>query len=612
MLYHYIIETFFGFAIFINALLFVPQIIAVVKQRSAKDVSLITFAGFVLIQLATVCHAVYRKDVLLGAGTGLSLILCSSLVCLIIVFRKKQSQASKNIDKDTLVEGLSLKQLVAQFPGHLYWKDLEGRCLGASDKQCHELGFANIDEMLGKSEFDFYPLDQAKKIVANDREILAAGDIVTVEEEANTAAGDVARYMSTKAPLKDGWGNVVGIIGMSVDVTHARTQEITRKELLERIISLLPGNIYWKDRDCRLLGCNLSQAKQIGLGEPKDIVGKKTVDLISKEQPADIREKLADAIDEADRQVMLTGKEVSLEEMRVAQDGTEEVYLSQKVPLYDSDDKQIVGVLGVSVDISDQKNSIKRSEEAKEAALSVNKLRQEILYNLRHDIRTPFSGIIGIAQILKVRLDEEHYPMLDSIESSADQLLSYLNDILEFSQIEAGSIPILCKPFDLKKLCEDCMLMLTPAIKNKSLDMKFDYDIKLPESLISDAFRVKRILVNLLSNAAKFTQSGSVELKVTAVKRIDTAILVRLEVKDTGIGIPEEKYQVIFEKFSRLSSSYLGAHKGIGLGLQAVKNLLEDLEGEVQVESQIGKGSVFTCLIPMQLRIEDRFQNWGA
>lgn len=155
MIYHYIIETIFGFAIFINALLFVPQIITILKRRSAKDVSLITFAGFVLIQIATLAHGIFRDDVLLSAGTGLSLILCSTLVGLII-FYKNSSRKDALADKETNVIDLTLKELLEQFPGHLYWKDLEGKCLGASKKQYQELGYSSVDELIGKTEFDFF------------------------------------------------------------------------------------------------------------------------------------------------------------------------------------------------------------------------------------------------------------------------------------------------------------------------------------------------------------------------------------------------------------------------------------------------------------------------
>lgn len=383
--------------------------------------------------------------------------------------------------------------------------------------------------------------------------------------------------------------------------TKSASKESQIRDYLENIISLLPGHIYWKDLNCRFLGCNDLQAKTAGLASRKDIVGKSAYDVITANQSETERRAQAEAIDRVDREVLRTGQAMTLEEPLVLPDGTQKVFLSQKVPLKGSDGN-VVGLLGISMDITAQKEAELNIKKAKEEAEAANKIKDDFLYNMRHDIRTPFTGILSLSEFLAhTEPNEKRKEQLSQITYSSNLLLAYLNEILECTKINAGTVPVLSKPFDLNELIKNCLTMLKPALEQKQLKVIELYPESVPHWLMGDRFRVQRILINLLSNAVKFTDKGEIEVGVEVAQKKGRDILLKIWVRDTGIGIPKEKYDFIFEKFSRLKPSYTGTYRGTGLGLQAVRQLVHELEGDIFVKSKMNEGSQFTCILNFQL-----------
>ncbi|MBU1629332.1 MAG: hypothetical protein KKH06_04560, partial [Gammaproteobacteria bacterium] len=166
-----------------------------------------------------------------------------------------------------------------------------------------------------------------------------------------------------------------------------------------------------------------------------------------------------------------------------------------------------------------------------------------------------------------------------------------------------GKFPLLEKPFSVRQLVENLQFLEEPAAQAKGLNLTMDYPHALPDILIGDEFRMYRILINLVSNAIKFTEKGSVELRVREIKKDlnKKEILLRFIVKDTGIGIPQDKQEIIFEMFSKLTPSNTGRYQGFGLGLKLVKEFVKDLGGTIKVESAPSKGAIFICTIPFRL-----------
>lgn len=379
------------------------------------------------------------------------------------------------------------------------------------------------------------------------------------------------------------------------------TESDTIKELnntirrLHHIIDSVPVNIYWKDLDGIYRGFNQHSMTTLQGKTKEDVIGKSLREIL----PYDTLENIQ-AIEETDFAIMSSGQSSKLEEQGLNKEKQPVTYLSVKEPLYDHDGA-INGMVGISIDISELKQTESALQKAKEKAEAANRAKTEFISNMRHDLRTPFNGILGMAEILaQQENDPEKSEYIGYIVQSSKKLLDHLSEILEFTQLEEGRLPLLDKPFDLHQLIIDVSEMMQPSMTAKNLSFNVLISEDVPLSCVGDPSRTQRILMNLLSNAVKFTSQGQVCLSVMTHRDLDDTIIVSFEVKDTGIGIPEDKQDMVFEKFNRITSSYSGVYEGMGLGLHMVKNFLDELEGEVQLQSTPGQGSTFTVLIPFK------------
>lgn len=228
-----------------------------------------------------------------------------------------------------------------------------------------------------------------------------------------------------------------------------------------------------------------------------------------------------------------------------------------------------------------------------EKAKAADRAKSEFLANMSHEIRTPMNGILGMAQVLQMtRLDVQQEKQLTTLIRSSESLLTIISDILDFSKIEADKMKFKKEPFNLKDLIEETAVAARSWPGGETLGLVVRYAEGLPEAVVGDAGRVRQVLTNLVGNAVKFTADGHVMIGVNG--RVDGDTLdVRVNVTDTGIGIPEDMLPTIFEKFQQVDQSGTRAHDGTGLGLAICKRLVEMMAGEIGVESQLGQGSTF-------------------
>jgi len=250
-----------------------------------------------------------------------------------------------------------------------------------------------------------------------------------------------------------------------------------------------------------------------------------------------------------------------------------------------------------------------RTEELEHAMLraqAANHAKSEFLANMSHELRTPMAGILGMIDVtLEGDLTTEQKEQLETAQRCAWSLLALLNDILDLSKIESGRMGLEQIPFNVRAVMHDCVKSLQPRVA-RTVELTCDIAASVPEEVFGDPLRVRQIFANLLSNAVKFTEAGYIRARLHAVRRGDYEIVLRFEVEDSGIGIPEDKLPLIFDKFTQADGSVSRRYGGTGLGLAITRRLVELHRGEIRVQSQPGKGSTFAvdfvCLLSAQPR----------
>lgn len=243
----------------------------------------------------------------------------------------------------------------------------------------------------------------------------------------------------------------------------------------------------------------------------------------------------------------------------------------------------------------------KELSEAKRTAEDSVQIKQDFMANMSHEIRTPMNAIIGFTNLLlKSELNPDQKKQLENIKISGENLIVIINDILDFSKIEAGKLTIEMAPFSLRKVVENLMEMMRSKADEKGLFLKCSKDNRVVEDLVGDSVRVNQVLLNLISNAIKFTSKGGVKLEVTTLEDDDKNIKLRFSVSDTGIGIPLNKQDSIFDSFTQAEGDTTRKFGGTGLGLTIVKKLVHLMNGSVSVESTPGEGSTFIAELPFE------------
>lgn len=358
---------------------------------------------------------------------------------------------------------------------------------------------------------------------------------------------------------------------------------------LHSIIEKLPGSIYWKDKNGIYLGCNLSameKMKSVNLSW-NSIIGQTDYELFNKET--------ADQYRQHDLKVMNEQCELSTEEKVILPSGELLIQLSFKKPLLDKEGKS-VGVVGNTIDITYLKKIEAGLREAKEKTEQISQSKTEMIRHMEHDIRTPFNGIWVLSRILESReTDFEKKQLLGDISTSAKQLLDYCNSILNIIKTDTSISPILHISFNLKDLIKTVLSIETPIAKSKNLKLKLEYKKTVTETFIGDPNRLQRILLNLISNAIKFTDKGFVKIGIDVLDKAT----IQLIIADSGTGIPLKEKSFINGEIKDIDYLEINRYKGHGLGLPVVKQLIGELGGKISVWSEEGKGTVFTCLLPL-------------
>jgi PAS domain S-box-containing protein len=280
--------------------------------------------------------------------------------------------------------------------------------------------------------------------------------------------------------------------------------------------------------------------------------------------------------------------------------------------VYKDDRGNVLGVVIVARDITARKKfendlieARRNAERAKRAAEEAVKAKQQFLSNMSHEIRTPLNAIIGFTKVvLKTELSDKQKEYISAIKISGDALIVLINDILDLAKVDAGKMTFEQIPFKLSASMYAMIHLFETKINEKNLQLIKNYDPSIPEILEGDPVRLHQVILNLVSNAVKFTSKGKIIIDVKLLKQDDTCATIKFSVTDTGIGIPESKIENIFDNFQQATSGTARLYGGTGLGLAIVKQLVESQGGSVEVKSQVGKGSTFSFTLTFKKTTE--------
>jgi two-component system aerobic respiration control sensor histidine kinase ArcB len=366
---------------------------------------------------------------------------------------------------------------------------------------------------------------------------------------------------------------------------NSKVKELAFETLFDRF----PVTFFWMDRAGKMLGCNEEELKLLKLSH-EQFVGKHSLELFNEEAWFNSQE------------VMETKKNLVKEETHINGDCSQILFLSIKSPIFD-DSEKVIGLLGISLDITERKKQEEALLIAKKAE-AANKIATSFITNMRSDLHTPLSGIMNFAQLVRDEVQDARIAeYADNMFASSKALLDFVNEILEVINITSGDLPLLKKKFDAIDKTESIIALLKAKANAKNIALNFTVDKKLPRYWVGDFKRFNRIALELMANALNFTHEGKVDVTLELAKQKENNGVIKLTVKDTGIGIPQNKQEEIFLRFSRLRPSFEGIYKGAGLGLTIAKQFLDELHGEIYVDSEVNKGSTFTVLVPMNIAL---------
>ncbi len=375
------------------------------------------------------------------------------------------------------------------------------------------------------------------------------------------------------------------------------SRELVKEQyLMNLLMDSIPDNIYFKDCESKFIKINNATITKFGLSSDKDILGKTDYDLFGEEHARD-------AFEDEQRIIKTRNPVRNKVEKEDWPDGSITWVVTSKMPLKD-ENGNISGTFGITRDITEIKRAELALKEAKEKAEEADRMKSVFLANMSHELRTPLNSIIGFTGMILMGMvgdiTKEQNKQLTMVKNSAQHLLNLINDILDISKIEAGKTVILPEEFNINDVVQEVMETVTPLVSKKEFDLVGEISEKI--KIFSDRKRVKQILMNLVSNAVKFTDRGSVKIESKVLKNKN----LEVRVIDTGLGIQKKDISKLFNFFQQVDMSSTKKHEGTGLGLYLSKKLVTMLGGDITVKSEYGKGSEFAFIIPLNYKEENK------
>lgn len=487
-----------------------------------------------------------------------------------------------------------LRNFFENLPDLIYYKDAEGRMIDANSACCRHHNIS-MDEIRGKTDKDLYPGSRGEEYWAKEQRLMAKGNVLRQRECFTDDNGQIKYLDSIKIPLFSKSGRLLGLAGISRDVTsqmlgeqalvRARQESEHRAAFIQTIFDNLDDQFYYKDTQSRVLGGNKAWIRHCGAESLDDLIGKTDLEL----HPPPLGEELYNG----EQALIASGEKIRIRECHDLDDGSVNYVESIKCPMR-NEKGEVIGLAGITRDITDQVENENALIEARQAAEVANEAKSMFLAMMSHEIRTPMNGVIGAASLLSdTPLTPLQSEFVRTINVSGENLLSLINDILDYSKIEAGKIVLEKASFSLRSCIEDSFDLFARSAAKKNLELFHYIDSSIPEALIGDPSRLRQVIINLVGNAVKFTEKGEVGLRAVLIDGDDEKCHMRISVRDTGIGIPDEAKKNLFQAFTQVEGSSTRRYEGTGLGLTISRRMIELMGGRIWFESALGEGTTF-------------------
>ena len=482
--------------------------------------------------------------------------------------------------------------LVENIPMNILRKDVEGTFTFANQRFCQSM-HRQQHEIKGCTDFDLFPKELAEKYRRDDQRVMNSGAPHETVEEHISSTGERSYVHVIKTPLCDTEKRLIGIQCIFWDVTAQRQVEeqlAFERNLLRALLDNVPDRIFFKDTESRFIRCSAALAAVLGLRNPEEAIGRTSYDFFAAPRATEIHE--------AEQRLILTGKPiVNQVEQQASAAGAPQWESVSKVPIRNRTGI-VTGLIGISRDITALKQAEEDLAKARDLANENARLKARFLATMSHEIRTPMNAIIGMIDLLlDTSLDMDQRDYARQIHTSAEALLGILNDVLDYSKMDAGRLELEAAEFNLRELVEDATDLNALQSHAKHIELACHFDPQCAAIYKGDAGRLRQVLLNLVSNAIKFTEAGFVRVVVAADS---TSGQVRFEVCDSGIGIPAEAQQMIFDAFRQADGSTTRRYGGTGLGLTISRELVSRMGGVLAVESAPGNGSTFSFQLPLE------------